>query len=128
MKMTLLEVLNRQRTLSEFVSKKLPYKLAYAISKNLAKLQAEAEIIDKGRIALVEEYAVKDEDGKPVVKDNNYDLGENAATFSAEFNKYMSTETDVDIYTVPESVLGTDDPRFDVLTVAQIVALDFMIE
>ncbi len=136
MQMTLTEVLNKQNTLRELLrelaGKKLPYKLTYTISKNLVKLQSEAKIIEDGRMKLIDSYAVKDEDGKPVIKDNSYDLGEKVEEFTAEFQKYMATETEVDIYSVPAAVFEIEDPRFDVLTVEQIVALivalDFMIE
>ena len=129
MKMTLVDVINRQRILATLADKKLPYKLGYAIAKNVAKFQAEAEIIEKSRKSLIENYAVKDDKGEPVVEDNQYKIEEEKmAEFNAEFSDYMSTETDVEIFTVPESVLDADDSRFDVLTVAQIFALDFMIE
>ena len=128
MKMTLTEILQKQRILTTLANMKLPYKLAYAISKNLAKLEAEVKAIEETRLNIIQEYAVKDENGEPVIKENNYDLGNNVEVFTEEFQNFMSTETEVDIFTVPEAVLETDDSRFDVLTVAQIVALDFMIE
>lgn len=129
MKMTLIEVMNRQRILADFANKKLPYKLAYAISKNLAKFQEEVEIIEKNRKGLIDNYAVKDDNGEPVIEDNQYKIEDGKIDeFNVEFQSFMTTETEIDIFTVPESVLETDDSRFDILTVAQIVALDFMIE
>ena len=129
MKMTLVDVLNRQRTLATLADKKLPYKLAYAISKNLVKFQAEVELIEKSRKSIIENYAVKDENGEMVIEENQYKIEEGKMEeFNAEFSDYMSTETDVEIFTIPETVLEANDSRFDVLTVAQIFALDFMIE
>ena len=128
MKMTLTEILQKQRNLAALANMKLPYKLAYAISKNLGKMEAEVKAIEETRLNIIKEYAVKDENGEPVVVDNKYDLGDNVAAFTEEFQNFMSTETEVDIFTVPEAVLGADDPRFDVITVNQIAALDFMIE
>lgn len=129
MKMTLIDVLNRQRILATLADKKLPYKLAYAISKNLSKFQAEVETIEKTRKSFIENYAVKDDNGEFVIEDNQYKIEDGKMEeFNSEFQNFMSTETEIDIFAVPESVLETDDSRFDVLTVAQIVALDFMIE
>ena len=129
MKMTLIEAINRQRILVEFANKKLPYKLAYAISKNLVKLQSEVEIIEASRKNIIDTYSVKDENGESIVEDNHYKIEDGKVEeFNAEIQNLMLTETEVDITTVPESVLDLDDSRFDALTVAQIVALDFMIE
>ena len=128
MKMTLTEILQKQRNLAALANMKLPYKLAYAISKNLGKMEAEVKAIEETRLNIIKEYAVKDENGEPVVVDNKYDLGDNVAAFTEEFQNFMSTETEVDILTVPEAVLETDYSRFDILTVDQIAALDFMIE
>ena len=128
MKMTLAEILQKQRNLAALANMKLPYKLAYAIYKNLGKMEAEVKAIEETRLNIIKEYAVKDENGEPVVVDNKYDLGDNVAAFTEEFQNFMSTETEVDILTVPEAVLETDYSRFDILTVDQIAALDFMIE
>lgn len=128
MKMTLTEILQKQRNLAALANMKLPYKLAYAISKNLGKMEAEVKAIEETRLNIIKEYAVKDENGEPVINDKVYDLGDNMEAFTEEFQNFLATETEVDIFTVPEAVLGTDDPRFDVITVNQIVALDFMIE
>lgn len=128
MKMKLFEVLHRHNVLTSICGKKLPYKLAYAISKNVKKLEDEIKIIEEGRTALLEEYAVKDEEGKPVIADNKYELGENLETYGEEYKKYMDTETDVEIFTVPVSVLDSDDARFDALTVEELIHIDFMLE
>ena len=129
MKMTLIEVSNKLNLLSTLASLKLPYKLSYAIAKNVATFQTEVEIIEKERKKLIEDYAVKDDKGEPVIEDNQYKIKEGKmAEFNAEFTYYMQTEVDIEVFTIPETVLDSEDSRFDVLTVAQIIALDFMIE
>ena len=128
MKMTLIDVIKRQAFLASLVKKKLPYKLSYAISKNIKKLEDEIKIIEEGRIALLEEYAVKDENNKPVITDNRYELGDMLEKYTEEYKKYMDTDTDVEIYVVHFSVLEYDDSRLDVLTVEEIVNIDFMLE
>ena len=74
-------------------------KFAYAVSKNLSLLKSELEalqkavepneeykVYDKKRVELAEKYSKKDENGKPVVVNNEYDL-ENKKEFLSEFAK-----------------------------------------
>jgi len=128
MNMKLSEVIFRSNVLANLADKRLPYKLSYAISKNLSKFQDEMKLINEGKNRIVEEYALKDEDGRIKTKDDKYDFGDNKEVAESEYQSYMETETEVNILTVPMSVLEIEDSRFDVLTVAQIVALDFMME
>lgn len=128
MNMKLSEVIFRQRVLSKLTELKLPFKLGHAISKNLIKLQEEVKIIEEMRINILKEYAVKDENGEPVINDGQYDLGDKANEFAEEYQTYLDAPTEVEILKVSTDAFETDDSRFDVLTVAQIAALDFMIE
>ena len=129
MKMTLTEVSIRNKRLAELANKTLPSKLGYAIAKNLINLQAELNIIDKGRIAILDRYAERDAEGNPIIESGSYKLGENLPKFSEEYNEYLETETDVEIMMVPSDVLEKlDDPRYDALTGAQLISIDFMIE
>lgn len=74
-------------------------KFSYTINKNIQLLEGEIKALektldmsdeykefDKKRIKLAEKYSKKDEKGKPIIKDNNYEL-ENAE----EFNKAFKT-------------------------------------
>lgn len=128
MNMKLSEVIFRQQVLAKFVDMKLPYRLGHAISKNLLKLQDEIKLINEGKNKIVEEYVLKDENGVPKMENDRYIFGENEAKAAAEYEAYLETETEIDILMVPMSVLEIEDSRFDVLTVAQIAALDFMID
>ena len=128
MKMTLSEVIVNTRNLNTVANKVLPGKLSYAIAKNLIKLNAEVELIEKGRMDLINQHVEKDEEGKPVVVDGNYKLGDNAEKFNEEYNEYLATETEVEIMTVdPEIFDKLDAPRYDGLTSTQMMAIDFMI-
>lgn len=133
MKMTLIDVLKRQRilaTLAEttLADKKLPYELTKAISKNLIKFQEEVKIIEAGRKPIIDTYIVKDEAGNPIIEDGQYKIQEGKMEeLNTEFANYMQTETEVEILTVSEDVLRIEDSRLDVLTVAERVALEFII-
>lgn len=73
-------------------------KFAYGISRNVALLKPEIESLDKAqapteeyqkfdslRLEIVKRFAKKDEKGEPIVKDNNYEM-ENQATFDSAFD------------------------------------------
>lgn len=129
MKFKLAEVKVRHQTLCNLGNKKLPVKVSYAISKNIMKLQEEVETLEKERVKLAEQYAVKGEDGKPKVINNSYVMEENQEVFAKEYQEFLDTETEIMIYTIPEELIECmDDDRYDVLTPAELVALDFMIE
>lgn len=129
MQMKLSEVRVRQQNLMQFASKKLPNKLGYAIAKNLIKLESEVSLIEKQRIAIIEGYAKKDEAGNPVIENNVYDIKGHEEDFQKEYSEFLETETEIDIYTVPCDVLDQlENDRYDVLSPAELVTLDFMIE
>lgn len=128
MKMKLSDVRVRYQNLWELSKKKLPHKLAYAIAKNILKLEAEGKLIEERRMDIIHTYAKKDEDGKLITNGINYELGDNAEIFNKEFNDFLETETVVDIHTVNSQILEiSEDPRYDVLTVTELIALDFML-
>lgn len=128
MKMTLAEVRMRQQSLAEIAGKKMPEKLGYAVTKNLIKFQEEIEIIEKRRVQLAESYAKKDEAGNPVVKENAYEM-EDMTSFENDFKELLAEEVEIDIRTVPASVLEKlDEERYDALSPAEMMVLDFMIE
>lgn len=129
MKMTLNEVLVNYRNLISLAGKKLPVRLSYAVSKNLRLLENEMKLIEKSRTELAEQHAEKDEEGKPVTKDGNYVFGENKEKFLEEYNEYLETEIELDPHRIPtEEIEKTEDSRYDVLSLAELMGLIFMIE
>lgn len=130
MKMTLNKVLEHYKNLAQLAEKKLPVKLSYAITKNLVKLQAEAELIEKSRLDLINQYAEKNEDGEAKIKeDGTYSFGENRELFLKEYNDYLNTETDLDVYTVDFMELEKlENDRYDALSVAEIASLEFVLK
>lgn len=129
MKIKLAEIKNRHQALCMLGSRKFPIKLSYAIGKNILKLQEETDFIEKARVKLVEQYAEKEEDGSCKIVDGHYELGENEQKLNEEFMEFMNSEVEVAVYTVPEAILETmEDVRYDALTPAELIALDFMLE
>lgn len=139
MKMKLRETQVRLQNLAKLGTKTFPAKLSFAISCNIEKLQKEAEHIEKERKKLCEQYAEKDDDGKPVMVDSvlngkeskEYKMdGTTRAAFAEEYDSLMDTEVDVTIRTVKTEVVEQCEraERYDIPTVAELLALAFMLE
>ena len=131
MLLTFGEILNLNEELHNVVRKRLPFQLAYAISKNVQDISKEADIIGQNRIKLIELYADKDENGNPVIKDGEYHISdENQGVFQQEYTEFLHTETEVfkDIEKVDITKFDKlEDQRYDALSAADITALSFMI-
>ena len=111
----------------DFASKKLPVKLAYALSLNIEAVRSALKVYDGQRMKLVEEYAKKDTDGKPVIEDNNY-VVEDVAKWMAAIDELLATEAEVTITTITLADLEKcDSPDFDSLSVEELALMNFMI-
>lgn len=139
MKMKLKEAQVRLQNLAKLGTKTFPAKLSFAISCNIEKLQKEAEHIEKERKKLCEQYADKDDDGKPVMVDSvingveskEYKMDASArAAFGEEYDSLLDTEVDVNIRMVKTGVVEQCEraERYDIPTVAELLALAFMLE
>lgn len=70
--MILKEALAMQETVANLVTQKLPFSLAYKLSKLAQKLDEQSKFYTENLRNLLEEYAEKDENGEIVVdKENN---------------------------------------------------------
>lgn len=125
MKLKNKDILNFINT--DVASKKLPIKLAYALSVNLATLEPVFKAYNEQRTKLIEECARKDENGNPVIADNNY-IFEDIAKWNESILELLEAEADVNISTVPFDILEKcDDPAFDKMSVIELASIKFMI-
>lgn len=139
MKIKLGEVHAYAARLTTLSKKVFPAKLSFAISCNTEMLQRELERAEKERQKICEQYAEKDEEGKPVMTDNVVDgkkvqayklSEENQRGFIEEYNDLLDTEIEIDIRKVKANILDkceTSD-RYTIPSVADITALSFMLE
>lgn len=126
MKLTNQQILNFIN--SGIASKKLPVKFAYAISVNISNVSSALTAYNKQREKLLEDYAKKGEDDKPVIENNCY-VFEDEAGWSGAMAELLETEAEVSVTKVSEDVLEKcDNPEFDSLTVSELSAIGFMIE
>lgn len=140
MKMKLSEIEPKLRGLMSLKDLKLPPKLGYAVSYNLEKLQAEYERIEKQRIKICENLAVKDEEGNPVMvevqvggaKAQKYKFpsDEEEKICNQEYRELLEGETEIDFrmgkWEDLEKCESSD--RYSLPTVAHIQAMDFVLE
>lgn len=112
---------------SMVASKKLPVKLAFAISVNASAVAPALEAYHRQRKALLEKYAEKAGD-EFVIENGRYKI-EDEKGWSQEIQELLETESDVTIATVPVDVLEKcDTDAFDSLTVKELLEINFMIE
>ena len=136
--MKIREIRERYTILSDLAAKKLPIKLAYAVSRNLELLQAEVTRSEEKRIELCKEYANVDQDGNPQMVDSVVDGQqvsgfqidpERAEDFVAQLNELFDLDVAVSPMTVDSAVLDQlESDRYDPLTPAQIGGIGWMID
>lgn len=83
------------RTLSE---SKIKGATAYKVGKLLKRLEEEFGYFNDARMGLINQYAVKDEEGNPIVEDGNYQINKEFINeFNEETNKLLQTEVSIDV-------------------------------
>jgi len=93
---------------------------AFALRRLRKELADEPELFQELRTDLLEKHANKDEEGKAIIVDGFYDLGENQEAFGKEIMELMSQPREIQFTTLPLSALGN-------ITIS-INALDKLIE
>lgn len=114
---------------NKLARKRLPVKVAYAISRNLDKMNNIITSYETARKTLLDQYAEKDEEGKAKVKDGNYVIQEDQKqAFSDEMKELLEVENEIDLHTINmDEVEKCDTDKYDSLTTADLMTLDIMI-
>lgn len=114
---------------NKLASKRLPVKVAYAISRNLDKMNNIITSYETARKTLLDQYAEKDEEGKAKVKDGNYVIQEDQKqAFSDEMKELLEVENEIDLHSINmDEVEKCDTDKYDSLTTADLMTLDIMI-
>jgi len=129
MKFTLNEAIEMTEGLNEILTKEVTVKAAYWLARFLEKVSSEMKAMEKARMKLIEKYAEKDKDGKPLFKKdkdgnslNQYDISnENAEKFSKEFEELKAEEFDIEFNPVKIDQLG--DIKLKPLTLVQLAKI-----
>ena len=114
---------------NKLASKRLPVKVAYAISRNLDKMNNIITSYETARKTLLDQYAKKNEEGKAKEKDGNYVIQEDQKqAFSDEMKELLEVENEIDLHTINmDEVEKCDTDKYDSLTTADLMTLDVMI-
>jgi hypothetical protein len=108
-------------------NKKLPVRVAYAISVNSAEAEAKIAAYDEQRKVLLEKHAVKGEDGKFVIENGNFTV-KDPIGWNNDIQELLNTEAEMNVTTFSlDDLAKCDNADFDTLTIAEITAMKFMI-
>jgi len=113
------KIINNLGGIRSLLQKENIVKLNYAVIKieevysNLAKeFQTELEVLDKKRIAVCEKYCEKDENNKPIIKNNSYEGLKGNEEFEKEIKllteekeNYLKEEIEIEGWEIKEEWL-----------------------
>ena len=129
MKLTLSNerIVNTIDVLGELNNAKLPVKVAYAITKNINKINSELKAYNKEKAKLIDKYGEKDKEGKlKVDKKGNIPLKEeHIEDWNRDIKELLSIENEIDIHMINLDELLNSNCN---ISPAGLVAIDFMIK
>ncbi|WP_196002018.1 DUF1617 family protein [Clostridium sp. 1001271B_151109_B4] len=128
MKLTLSneKIVNTINVLGDLNNAKLPVKVAYAITKNINKINSDLKAYNEEKAKLIDKYAEKDKEGK--LKTDEYGNVTLKEEYIQEWNRDMaellSIENEIDIHMIQLDDLLSSDYS---ISPAELAAIDFMI-
>lgn len=120
-------IVNTINVLGELNNAKLPVKVAYAITKNINKINSELKAYNEEKAKLIDKYGEKDEKGKLKVDEKgNIPLKEeHMEEWNRDIAELLSIENEIDIHMIQLDDLLNSDYS---ISPAELTAIDFMIE
>lgn len=119
-------IVNTINVLGELNNAKLPVKVAYAITKNINKINSELKAYNEEKTKLIDKYAEKDEEGE--LKTN--EIGnvilkeEHIEDWNRDIGELLSIENEIDIHMIQLDDLLNSNYN---ISPAELTAIDFMI-
>lgn len=121
------KIINTINVLGKLNNAQLPIKVAYAISKNINKIESELKVYNTEKEKLIDRYAKKDEEGK--LKADEYGnvniKEEHIEEWNKDVKELLSIENEIDIHIIQLDNLLNSDYN---ISPAELTAIDFMIE
>ena len=124
MKLTLKQLVLAHNTIKELnTTKGLKGSVAYKIAKNYKLIEDEMEPYLKTEQAVVQKYALKDDNGEYRVSNNQYLFStQDIETVQNELNEIQTEEVEIDIKTI-----SLDDLEDVGLSGEQLINIEFML-
>ena len=128
MKLTLSNerIVNTINVLGDLNNAKLPVKVAYAITKNINKINSELKAYNEEKAKLIDKYAEKDKEGKLKADEyGNVTLKEEyIQDWNRDIAELLSIENEIDIHMINLDDLLNSNYN---ISPAELAAIDFMI-
>ena len=119
-------IVNTINVLGELNNAKLPVKVAYAITKNINKINTELKAYNEEKAKLIDKYGEKDKEGKlKVDKKGNIPLKkEHIEDYNRDIKELLSIENEIDIHMINLDDLLNSNYN---ISPAELSVIDFMI-
>lgn len=119
-------ILNTVNTLGNLNNSQLPIKLAYAISKNINKIECELKAYNTEKSKLIDKYAEKDEEGKLIENELGHVTikEECKEDWNKDITELLSIENEIDIHMIQLDDLLNSNYN---ISPAELSVIDFMI-
>ena len=119
-------IVNTINVLGDLNNAKLPVKVAYAITKNINKINSDLKAYNEEKAKLIDKYAEKDKEGK--LKTDEYGNVTLKEEYIQEWNRDMaellSIENEIDIHMINLDDLLNSNYN---ISPAELSVIDFMI-
>ena len=129
MKLTLSNerIVNTINTLGNLNNTQLPIKLAYAISKNINKIDIELKTYNDEKAKLINKYAEKDKEGNVISDEHGHIIIEekHKEDWNNDISELLSIENEIDIHKIQLDDLLNANYN---ISPAELSMIDFMIE
>ena len=120
------KILNTINVLGKLNNSQLPIKVAYAISKNVNKIESELKVYNTEKAKLIDKYGVKDEEGKLIADEyGNVNIkAEHREEWNSDIKELLSIENEIDIHMINLDDLLNSNYS---ISPAELSAIEFMI-
>lgn len=126
MKLSNEKILNTINVLGNLNNTQLPVKLAYAISKNINKIDIELKTYNDEKVKLINKYAEKDKEGKVISDEHGHIIIEekHKEDWNNDILELLSIENEIDIHKIQLDDLLNANYN---ISPAELSMIDFMI-
>lgn len=127
MKLSNEKILNTINVLGNLNNTQLNIKLAYAISKNINKIDIELKTYNDEKVKLINKYAEKDKEGKVISDEHGHIIIEekHKEDWNNDISELLSIENEIDIHKIQLDDLLNANYN---ISPAELSMIDFMIE